>query len=34
VEQSPDGSALQGMNRHTILRYSWRDRLRRLLGEG
>jgi hypothetical protein len=28
----PDGWALQGMNRHTILRYSWRDRLRRLLG--
>jgi precorrin-6B methylase 2 len=26
----PDGWALQGMNRRTILRYSWRDRLRRL----
>ncbi|MGH9723113.1 MAG: class I SAM-dependent methyltransferase [Bryobacteraceae bacterium] len=32
VEHRPDGWALQGMNRHTILRYSWRDRLRRLLG--
>ena len=29
---SPDGWALQGINRHTVLRYSWRDRLRRLLG--
>ncbi len=28
----PDGWALQGMNRRTILRYSWRDRFRRLLG--
>jgi precorrin-6B methylase 2 len=33
AEHSPDGWALQGMNRHTILRYSWRDRLRRLLGK-
>jgi precorrin-6B methylase 2 len=32
-EHGPDGWALQGMNRHTILRYSWRDRLRRLLGK-
>jgi hypothetical protein len=32
AEDGPDGWALQGMNRHTILRYSWRDRLRRLLG--
>jgi precorrin-6B methylase 2 len=32
VEHSPDGWALQGINRHTILRYSWRDRLRRMLG--
>jgi len=31
-EQSPDGWARQGINRHTVLRYSWRDRLRRLLG--
>ena len=31
VEHSPDGWALQGINRHTILRYSWRERLRRLL---
>jgi len=31
VELSPDGWALQGINRHTVLRYSWRDRLRRLL---
>jgi precorrin-6B methylase 2 len=30
VEHGPDGWALQGINRHTILRYSWRDRLRRL----
>jgi precorrin-6B methylase 2 len=34
TEQGPDGWATQGMNRHTILRYSWRDRLRRLLGKG
>jgi precorrin-6B methylase 2 len=27
----PDGWSLQGMNRRTILRYSWRDRLRKLL---
>jgi hypothetical protein len=33
VEPGPDGWGLQGMNRHTILRYSWRDRLRRLLGK-
>ncbi|HEX6896275.1 MAG TPA: class I SAM-dependent methyltransferase [Bryobacteraceae bacterium] len=26
-----DGWASQGMNRHTILRYSWRDRVRRLV---
>ena len=32
AEHGPDGWALQGMNRHTILRYSWRDRFRRLLG--
>ena len=32
VESGPDGWPLQGMNRHTILRYSWRDRLRHLLG--
>jgi hypothetical protein len=32
VESGPDGWALQGMNRHTILRYSWRDRFRHLLG--
>jgi precorrin-6B methylase 2 len=32
VEHGPDGWAQQSMNRHTILRYSWRDRLRRLLG--
>ena len=30
IEPGPDGWALQGMNRHTILRYSWRDRLRDL----
>ncbi len=33
VESGPDGWALQGMNRHTILHYSWRDRLRHLLGK-
>jgi precorrin-6B methylase 2 len=27
----PDGWQGQAMNRHTILRYSWRDRLRKLL---
>ena len=33
AEHEPDGWVLQGMNRHTILRYSWRDRLRLLLGK-
>ena len=33
AEHGPDGWTLQGMNRHTILRYSWRDRLRRMLGK-
>jgi Methyltransferase domain len=28
----PDGWELQGMNRRTILRYSWRDRLRNTTG--
>jgi hypothetical protein len=28
----PDGWQKQGINRNPILRYSWRDRLRRLLG--
>ena len=32
AEHSPDGWARQGINRHTVLRYSWRDRLRTLLG--
>jgi hypothetical protein len=32
VESGPDGWELQGMNRRTVLRYSWRDRLRRALG--
>jgi precorrin-6B methylase 2 len=32
MEHGPDGWAMQGINRHTILRYAWRDRLRRLLG--
>ena len=32
AESGPDGWTLQGMNRHTILRYSWRDRLRHLVG--
>jgi hypothetical protein len=31
-EHAPDGWAAQGINRHTILRYSWRDRLRRRIG--
>jgi precorrin-6B methylase 2 len=31
-EPSPDGWTRQPMNRHTLLRYSWRDRLRRLIG--
>lgn len=31
VEYGPDGWERQGMNRRTILRYSWRDRLRRFL---
>lgn len=30
VEAGPDGWTLQGMNRQTIFRYSWRDRLRKL----
>jgi precorrin-6B methylase 2 len=34
IEHGPDGWALQGMNRRTILRYSWRARLRGLLGRG
>jgi precorrin-6B methylase 2 len=33
AEHGPDGWAAQGMNRNTILRYSWRDRLRRVLGK-
>jgi hypothetical protein len=33
AEPGPDGWRLQRMNRHTILRYSWRDRLRRLFGK-
>jgi precorrin-6B methylase 2 len=32
AQDAPDGWALQGINRHTILRYSWRDRLRKVLG--
>ncbi|MGD1074170.1 MAG: class I SAM-dependent methyltransferase [Bryobacteraceae bacterium] len=32
AEHSPDGWARQGINRHTVLRYSWRDHLRRLIG--
>ena len=31
-EHGADGWELQGMNRRTILRYSWRDRLRSFLG--
>jgi precorrin-6B methylase 2 len=33
IESGPDGWALQGINRHTIWRYSWRDRLRHMLGK-
>ncbi len=33
VDPGPDGWATQGMNQHTILRYSWRDQLRRLRGK-
>jgi precorrin-6B methylase 2 len=32
VEGGPDDWQQQGMNQRTILRYSWRDRLRKLLG--
>jgi precorrin-6B methylase 2 len=32
VDRGPDGWEFQLINRHTVLRYSWRDRLRRLLG--
>jgi precorrin-6B methylase 2 len=32
AQHSADGWATQGINRHTILRYSWRDRLRRRIG--
>jgi hypothetical protein len=32
VDHGPDGWELQPLNRRTILRYSWRDRLRELLG--
>ncbi len=32
AQHGPDGWQFQKMNRHTVLRYSWRDRLRRLLG--
>lgn len=31
-DYGPDGWQQQGINRHTLLRYSWRDRLRRILG--
>jgi precorrin-6B methylase 2 len=31
VETGPDGWMLQGINRHTVWRYSWRDKLRKLL---
>lgn len=32
LAHSPDDWALQGINRHTVMRYAWRDRLRRMLG--
>jgi precorrin-6B methylase 2 len=34
IDPGPDGWTLQGMNRRTVLRYSWRDQLRRLLRRG
>jgi precorrin-6B methylase 2 len=34
IEARPDGWELQRINRHTIWRYSWRDRLRRMLKRG
>lgn len=34
VEPEPDGWQKQGMNRSLVLRYSWRDRVRTLLGRG
>jgi|SRR5882724_12038515 len=34
MNHEPDGWQSQGMNRRTILRYSWRDRIRKLLGRG
>jgi len=33
-KDGPDGWTSQPMNRHTILRYSWRDRLRKLMERG
>ncbi len=32
AQRGPDGWEFQGMNRSTIWRYSWRDKLRRLIG--
>lgn len=32
ADRGPDGWELQGMNRRTLLRFGWRDRLRRALG--
>ena len=32
VDHGPDGWEFQFMNRRPVLRYSWRDRLRKLLG--
>lgn len=32
LDNGPDGWQFQPMNRRTVLRYSWRDRLRKLLG--
>ena len=33
-EDGPDGWQQQGINRRSLLRYSWRDRLRLILGRG
>lgn len=34
IDLGPDGWELQGINRRTVFRYSWRDQLRKLLGRG
>jgi precorrin-6B methylase 2 len=34
ADYGPDGWTAQGINRHMILRYSWRNRLRKMMGRG